>query len=452
MGKLKKSNDKNFDLKEQDVLIGSRVLNSDTTKNRIEYFINNVEDNLSFNLGYKTPNKKKDLCEKFLKYRQLWKSQPYKIINNYKKNFREEIKKIKPLCIDLEVASICDLACPHCFREYLATPDKIIDFNLAKKIIDQAAEIGVYSIKFNWRGEPLLNPKLPELIYYAKKKGIIETIINTNATNLTKKKSKELIDNGLDYMIYSFDGGVKSTYEKLRPGRFKKNTFEQVVKNIQNFKKIREENNAKFPYTKIQMVLMESNRMELDDFHKLFNQYVDEVTVTLYSERGGKINDLNDKNQKILSKYLKENKLSENTPYMLDGNNNLYVSKKRKACNQIFQRMMVTYDGRAGMCCMDWGAKHNLGYLSEKGYNHRNEEKKIYEKVKKKNNGFELLQNIKIPKIFHNPKKEVSNLSNIWENDILNDVRENHLNDNVNKIEICKGCTSRDTFEWIKIV
>ena len=132
------------------------------------------------------------------------------------------------------------------------------------------------------------------------------------------------------------------------------------------------------------MVLMESNRMELDDFHKLFNQYVDEVTVTLYSERGGKINDLNDKNQKILSKYLKENKLSENTPYMLDGNNNLYVSKKRKACNQIFQRMMVTYDGRVGMCCMDWGAKYNLGYLSEKGYNHRNEEKKIYEKVKKK--------------------------------------------------------------------
>ena len=52
MGKLKKSNDKNFDLKEQDVLIGSRVLNSDTTKNRIEYFINNVEDNLSFKLGF----------------------------------------------------------------------------------------------------------------------------------------------------------------------------------------------------------------------------------------------------------------------------------------------------------------------------------------------------------------------------------------------------------------
>ena len=36
---------------------------------------------------------------------------------------------------------------------------------------------------------------------------------------------------------------------------------------------------------------------------------------------------------------------------------------------------MVTYDGRVGMCCMDWGAKHNLGYLSEKGFNHKDEEK-----------------------------------------------------------------------------
>ena len=130
-------------------------------------------------------------------------------------------------------------------------------------------------------------------------------------------------------MIYSFDGGVKSTYEKLRPGRFKKNLFERVIKNIQNFKN-REKNNAKFPYTKIQMVLMESNRKELDEFHKLFQDHVDEVTVTLYSERGGKVTDLPEKYQKILKQYLEDNNLSRNTPYMLDGNNNLFISKKER--------------------------------------------------------------------------------------------------------------------------
>ena len=40
-------------------------------------------------------------------------------------------------------------------------------------------------------GEPLLNPKIYEYINYAKKKGILETIINTNATNLTETNSKD---------------------------------------------------------------------------------------------------------------------------------------------------------------------------------------------------------------------------------------------------------------------
>ena len=46
-----------------------------------------------------------------------------------------------------------------------------------------------------------------------QKRGIIDTIINTNATHLTEEKSKELINSGLDYIIYSFMVGRK-TYEK----------------------------------------------------------------------------------------------------------------------------------------------------------------------------------------------------------------------------------------------
>ena len=84
-------------------------------------------------------------------------------------------------------------------------------------------------------GEPLLHSSLGKLIKFAKDKGILETIINTNATNLTEKKGNELINSGLDYMIYSFDGGSKKTYENLRPGRFKKNKFEKVIQNIKNF-------------------------------------------------------------------------------------------------------------------------------------------------------------------------------------------------------------------------
>ena len=85
---------------------------------------------------------------------------------------------------------------------------------LFKKIIKQIEELEVPSIKLNWRGEPLLNPKILEFIDLAKKAGVIEVSINTNATTLDEKKAEKLINSGLDQIIFSFDGGSKKTYEK----------------------------------------------------------------------------------------------------------------------------------------------------------------------------------------------------------------------------------------------
>ena len=77
------------------------------------------------------------LKKKFQEYRKAWNGQPDQIISDFKKIIRKNIYKLdhslSPLCIDLELASICDLACPHCFREYLATPDKIMNIDFAKK-------------------------------------------------------------------------------------------------------------------------------------------------------------------------------------------------------------------------------------------------------------------------------------------------------------------------------
>ena len=45
----------------------------------------------------------------------------------------------------------------------------------------------------------------------------------------------------------------------------------------------------------------------------------------------------------------------------------LFISRERSICAQL-QRMLVTYDGRVGMCCHDWGAQHAVGYASEEAY------------------------------------------------------------------------------------
>ena len=148
--------------------------------------------------------------------------------------------------VDIETAAICDLACPHCYREYILTPDKIMKFENYKKIIDEISELKVPSIKFNWRGEPLLHPKLPEFIKYAKMKGILETIINTNATHLNEKKSEELIEAGLDLIIYSFDGGSKKLMKKIDQEGLKKIILKMSIRILKIFIKLKKNYQVSF--------------------------------------------------------------------------------------------------------------------------------------------------------------------------------------------------------------
>ena len=46
----------------------------------------------------------------------------------------------------------------------------------------------------------------------------------------------------------------------------------------------------------------------------------------------------------------------------------IFISRKRKPCEQIFQRLMVTYNGRVGMCCHDWGAQHGVGFVDKESF------------------------------------------------------------------------------------
>jgi wyosine [tRNA(Phe)-imidazoG37] synthetase (radical SAM superfamily) len=55
-----------------------------------------------------------------------------------------------------------------------------MDFELYKKGIDECAENELYSIRLSWRGESTLNPKLVDMIAYAKKRGIKEVSFITN--------------------------------------------------------------------------------------------------------------------------------------------------------------------------------------------------------------------------------------------------------------------------------
>jgi MoaA/NifB/PqqE/SkfB family radical SAM enzyme len=442
-----------INLYKQKILTGSSIVSKNTTTfDRENFMVENMSENLAFKtfMTKNSANFNEALNlfkNNFITYRKNWKRQPADQINRI--HNPEKVQNI-PLCVDIETAAICDLACPFCYRESLATPDKIISDELCFNVIDQAADLGVPSLKFNWRGEPLLNPKLHEYIRYSKENGIIDTIINTNATHLDERKSHSLINSGLDHLIYSFDGGSKETYEKMRPGRFKFNSFDDVYENIKNFKKIRSGLGAKFPTTKIQMILTDQTSSEIDSFFKLFSNYVDDVTVTQYTERGGEVSHLSEFDLQNYQNLCKKHNLVNNPAYLKDPSGILFVANKRKPCEQPFQRLMVTYDGRVSMCCYDWGSMHPVGFISDKPFGDPHKDKYIVIKsINESKKGFDLMSGVKLPPVFNKPLEKISSLKDIWNGMEINKVRQSHIEGNIDKIEVCKGCSFKDTYEWI---
>ncbi len=452
---------KNVKIEKQDIVQGSsHIVNSNLEKkfDKVDYMKKNMEFNLAYinyikKLNTKDEDKKilNEFIKRYVQYRHDWLNSPKKQYLNKSEFISGKGDLPNPLCVDIETASICDLGCPHCFRDYIMTPDKIMNQELFEKIIASVVRMEVPSIKLNWRGEPLLNPKLAHFISYAKENGVLETMINTNATKLDAKMSKKLILAGLDQIIFSFDGGTKKTYDKMRPGRFSENTFEKVYENIKNFCKIREEMGSVFPTTKIQMVLTEDTRQEIESFHELFNEHVDDVTVIHYHERGGNMNKVSPEIKSKIDKYTKENNLPTNVPYMVTADNQIYLSTERKPCPQILQRLMVTYDGRVGMCCHDWGAQHCVGVIDKRSFDNDKIINDLEKSIKNNKQGFELLKKAERPKNFSNIELKPQNLEEIWDGEELNRVRTIQVNKKANDLEVCRRCISTDTYEWFRI-
>ena len=416
-------------------------------------------DNMLSNKAYRVAISESSNAEKLLNsfkdryksYRLAWKGQPDHAISSKLLGDKFIDFAQSPMCVDIEVAAICDLACPFCYRQSIATPDKVMSLDLFHTIIDQCIDIGVPSVKLNWRGEPLLNPKLPEMIKYAKNKGILEVIINTNATTLDKKTSLAIIDAGLDLMIYSFDGGSKETYEKMRPGRFENNYFENVYENIRLFSELRDEKKAIFPRTKIQMILTDDTQKEKNDFIDLFNDCVDYVSVKAFTERGNNLSGLEEEIRNKVKSVL--NTSSDSIPYWRDMEGSLYISSNRLPCEQPFQRLMVTYDGRVSMCCYDWGVENPVGYVDEAAYiDGEHEYERVIELVNDGKRGYSgFMDGVRLPNNYSNPEKKVGTIKNIWEGRDIQKVRDNHILNKIESIEVCKKCPFKETYNWKKL-
>ncbi|CEP68879.1 Aldolase-type TIM barrel [Moorella glycerini] len=246
-----------------------------------------------------------------------------------------------PIHLDIEPTNSCNLKCPMCPRTVLMhegnnkLPVGFMDFNVYKEIIDQAASLGVSSIKLNWLGEPLLHPRIVDMVCYAKEKGIIDVMFNTNAVLLTEQVASELIDAGLDKLFFSFDSPFKEEYENIRVGA----NYERTLENIKALQLLKQKKGRKSPLTRVSMVLMQENHSSLEHFINLFSNIVDIVAYVDYRQP------LNNRKESY------NDKIAQSLPSF--------------ACSQLWQRMFIAWDGEVVVCCVDSEREFVVGNIRD---------------------------------------------------------------------------------------
>ncbi len=221
--------------------------------------------------------------KRYLEYRDGW-------INNPKMN---KVSKF-PLNVDIELTNACNLKCPHCARTNNTWGSEDVGFmdkKLVKKILDEVNKEGGYCVKFSLRGEPLLHKDLIEILKYAKDTNLEEFYFNTNATLLTEKLSKELVDLKLPRISISVSGWDKETFEKSQYGA----SFEKVCENIKKLKEYRDSIGSKFPRIRIQVVLTPETQKNLKKFERLWEGMADELGGIEYREEKNEIKNENKK-------------------------------------------------------------------------------------------------------------------------------------------------------------
>ena len=230
-------------------------------------FDGGFSENLYFDDDYEKDFIKEKGLNEWTKYRNDW----------------EEFCKLEkesdfPPHLEFELNYSCNLKCPMCTWAIENAAEKKEDwftFEDYKKLIDEAVSVGTKSIRLCYINEPLIRQDIDQFINYAVNAGIVDVLITTNGTLLTKAMSKKLIESGLTKINVSLDAISEETYDKIRVGGNLKTT----VKNIHDFLEVRKEMNKKLPKIRLTFVASKINFHEYDSFLNHWKDKVDSLGI-----------------------------------------------------------------------------------------------------------------------------------------------------------------------------
>jgi len=257
---------------------------------------------------------------------------------------RDEIREMIafPSCVQCEVTNRCQAKCVMCpvWTDKMTRKRETMTWEIFGKVVDDCVGKKIDEFHLHQSGEPLLIgiDELALRVRYAKDKlnpQGTKVGFYTNGGLMTETASEVILDAQPDFIIFSFDGGIKEDYEKVRAGL----NFEEVVANIKYFAKRRIERNL---VDKIRMGTMfipqKANENHVAEYLDLFKGLQFDVGTGGLNNYAGDIDD-----EKIMHRF--QHKIRE----------------EERPCWRLWTTMVVQSNSKISLCCSDFNGTQIIG-------------------------------------------------------------------------------------------
>ncbi len=239
-----------------------------------------------------------------------------------------------PMYLYLEPTNICNMNCPVCANSRMKRKKGYLDFNLAKKILDECGKNSLYYMTLHSQGEPLLHKELDQIVAYAKKQVKVVAVI-TNGLLLDEDYIRRLSEAGLDSLVISF--AVTPEKFKLTRGE----GYDKVERAIYRVADYKEKHNLKDPFVKLVCILTDETEKEKQIFVDKFKPVVNAFDL------------------RPLHKMSIGNALYERYGTGFD-----ILPDIRIPCRQLWKHLVVDWSGKATACSQDIEFQMSVGSVN----------------------------------------------------------------------------------------
>jgi len=211
-----------------------------------------------------------------------------------------------------------------------------------ERIVEEAVANNVKVLSPYLQNDPLVDRKIHERVEIIRavrgKKPFPKTKLITNGGLLTEERAYNLIEAGLEYIVFSVHGVDKTIYDNIMQGP----KFETVIANIERFVKIKEQLGAKHPKIEVWAVLTKDVEAQL------------EQTRAFWKTRGIRFKARQLDNRANPDIIDPTGLASEETEW-----------RYADYCTIPFWRAWILWNGDMVLCCVDWERTTVFGNIHE---------------------------------------------------------------------------------------